>query len=39
MRKLDEIVFYACLFVVLALGFAGGVLTTLFAILILFGRI
>ena len=39
MRKLDEIVYFACLIVTLVLGFAGGVITALFTILILFGRI
>lgn len=39
MRKLDEIVYFACLIVTLVLGFAGGVLTTMLTILILIGRI
>ena len=39
MKKYDDIVFYACLIVILLLGFAGGVLTTLFTILILFGKV
>lgn len=39
MKKLDEIVFYACLLVTLLLGFAGGVITVLGTILMFFGKV
>lgn len=36
MKRYDKIVFYACCLVLLLMGFAGGVITAIFTIWILF---
>lgn len=39
MKKLDEIVYFACLIVIFLLGFAGGALTVFLTVLIIFGKV